>query len=70
MRRRARMAVFALVTAGSQGMRPEATGSGCANQFGVIGLDDSKVLKIIVDAFKQKVLIIRTQFRDALGVSY
>jgi hypothetical protein len=37
--------------------------------LGVTGLTNPKVLKIIVDAFKKKMLIIRTKFRDAIGAS-
>jgi len=44
--------------------KPEA-----AKLPGVTSFVDPKVLKIIVDAFKEKVLIIRTKFRGAVGVS-
>jgi hypothetical protein len=37
--------------------------------LGVTGLINPKVLKIIVDGFKKKMLIIRTKFRDTDGAS-
>jgi hypothetical protein len=54
-------------------LRPIAAGKwpilpGC-KLLGVTCLGDPKVLKIIVDAIPQKMLIIREQFRDAFGVS-
>jgi hypothetical protein len=40
-----------------------------AKLLGVTTLTNAKVLKIIVDGFKKKMLIIRTKFRGTLGVS-